>query len=60
MFTPNPQVRITCGETLPNGTIIDLVAASDRDGLDVLSCNDKLELSMKTMLNLPEPKPPIQ
>jgi hypothetical protein len=46
MFTPNPQVRITRGETLPNGTIIDLVAASDRDGLDVLSCNDKLELSI--------------
>jgi hypothetical protein len=46
MFTPNPQVRITCGETLPSGTIIDLVAAADRDGLDILSCNDKLELSI--------------
>jgi hypothetical protein len=46
MFTANPQVRITNGETLSNGTIIDLVAAADRDGLDVLSCNGKLELSI--------------
>lgn len=46
MFTANPQVRITCGETLPNGTIIDLVAAADRDALDVLSYNDKLEVSI--------------
>ncbi len=46
MFTANPQVQVTCGEILSNGTIIDLVAAADRDGLDVLSCNDKLELSI--------------
>ena len=40
-FPTNPRVRITCGETLPNGTIIDLVAAADRDGLDLLSWDGK-------------------
>jgi len=39
-FAANPRLRVTCGEVLPNGTIIDLVlAADDRDGLDLLSWN---------------------
>jgi hypothetical protein len=42
-FTAKTRVRITCGETLPNGTIIDLVSAADREGLDVLSWDGKQE-----------------
>jgi hypothetical protein len=40
-FTANPRLRVTCGETLPNGAIIDLVAAADRDGLDLLFWDGK-------------------
>jgi hypothetical protein len=35
-FAAIPRVRVTCGETLENGQILDLVAAADRDGLDLL------------------------
>lgn len=35
-FAVAPRVRATCGETLENGAILDLVAAADRDGLDLL------------------------
>ena len=38
----NPRVRVTYGEILPNGTIIDLVAASaNRDGVDLLRWDGK-------------------
>ena len=40
-FTAKPQERTTYGEILPNGTILDLVDAGDRDGLSLLSWDGK-------------------
>jgi hypothetical protein len=39
--TPNPRVRITTGEILPNGAIVDLVAVPDGERLHVLLWNGK-------------------
>jgi hypothetical protein len=36
-FKVNPWARFTTGEILPNGTIVDLVATANRDGLDLIS-----------------------
>lgn len=40
-FTANPRVRTTCGETLPNGTIVDLVAIADQERLGLLVWDTK-------------------
>jgi hypothetical protein len=40
-FTENPRVRVTCGEILPDGAIVDLVAAPDGGGLHLLLWNGK-------------------
>jgi hypothetical protein len=50
-FAANPRVRITSGETLHNGTILDLVAAADRDGLDLLSWDGKEQSSIAPAFN---------
>jgi hypothetical protein len=42
-FAAIPRVRVTCGETLENGQILDLVAAADRDGLDLLCWDGEKE-----------------
>jgi hypothetical protein len=43
-FTAKPQERTTYGETLTNGTILDLVDAGDRDGLTLLFWDGKRTL----------------
>jgi hypothetical protein len=42
-FIANPQVRITCGETLPDRVVIDLVALANQErlGLPVWEGNEK-------------------
>jgi hypothetical protein len=50
-FTANPRVRVTCGETLQNGTTLDLVAAAGRDGLDLLSWDGKERPSIAPAFN---------
>ena len=40
-FTAKLQQRITYGETLPNGSILDLVDTGDRDGLSLLFWDGK-------------------
>lgn len=37
----NPRVRTTCGEILPDGTVVDLVARADQERLDLLYWDGK-------------------
>src|SRR5579863_6091259 len=45
-----PQVRETCGEILPNGAIIDLVAG-DPDGLNLLCSDGKEEPAIQQVIH---------